>query len=80
MGSRTECWTLNSSECPNGAAVSSLSDVLETLGVPVKFFLSQKAAAGILLRAEKRGRSLPPSLEAALVAVAQTTTSPKPTI
>jgi len=38
--------------------------------VPQRFFLSPKACEGILRRAGKRGKSLPPSLHAALAAVA----------
>jgi hypothetical protein len=53
--------TLNISDWPNAAAVCSLSQVLET-AVPQAYFLSPKAARGILRRAEKRGRVLPPSL------------------
>jgi hypothetical protein len=59
-------WTLNSSESPKDAVVSSLSDVLETRRDLSKYFLSPKAAAGILRRAAKRGRDLPPELERAL--------------
>ena len=44
---------------------SSLPDVLEAT-VPSRFFLSPKAAAGILRRARKRGRDLPEPLERAL--------------
>jgi hypothetical protein len=41
-----------------------LSDILEA-GVPLKYFLSAKAAAGILRRADKRGKTLPyPLIEA----------------
>jgi hypothetical protein len=48
-----------------------LSDVLEATGsVPQKFFLSRKACEGILRRAERRGKALPPALEAALRSVA----------
>lgn len=73
-----ECWTADTSECPNGgAASSSLRDVLEA-EVPRRYFLSPRAAAGILRRAEKRGRELPTHLSAALEAVAQTTTTDKP--
>ena len=61
-----ECWTRNTSESPKDAVVSLLSHVLETSEVPQKFFLSPKACAGILRRAEKRGKVLPPQLEAAL--------------
>jgi hypothetical protein len=42
---------------------------------PAWFFLSSTACAGILRRAEKRGKSLPPSLHAALQAVALEPTS-----
>ena len=66
MGSPTESWTLNGSEWPREGAVCSLSDVLETQGVQQKFYLSPKACQGILRRAEKRGKELPPLLRAAL--------------
>jgi hypothetical protein len=46
--------------------VASLSDVLETGPVPPKFSLSAKACSGILRRAERRGKALPPMLKAAL--------------
>ena len=62
--------TLSISEWPNGAAVCSFSQVLEA-DVPRKYYLSPKAARGILRRAEKRGRALPPTLRAALEAVAR---------
>jgi len=70
MGGPGECWTLDGSESPNVAVESSLSDILED-EVPPRFFLSQKACAGILRRAEKRGKRLPEALEAALQQVAQ---------
>jgi hypothetical protein len=54
-----------------------LLDVLEDDVAP-RYFLSPKAAAGILRRAEARGRTLPTHLSAALEAVAQTTTTDKP--
>jgi hypothetical protein len=48
-----------------------LSDVLEPTGsVPPRFFLSPKACAGILRRAEKRGKKLPEALDRALRAAA----------
>ena len=71
MGGPTESWTLNGSEWPSDAAVCSLSDVLETGEVPQRFFLSPRACAGILRRAEKRGKQLPEQLRLALVAVAE---------
>jgi hypothetical protein len=45
--------------------------------VPSKYFLSPKAARGILRRAEKRGRELPPHLLSALRAVAGTDSTPR---
>lgn len=78
MGSLTECWTLNTSEfnhtlvpSPNDDGVCSLSDVLETGEVPQRYYLSARACAGILRRAEKREKELPKMLHAALFAVAQ---------
>ena len=59
-------WMPNISAWPNAAAVSSLSQVLETGLIPPKYFLSSTACAGILRRAEKRGRTLPEQLKAAL--------------
>ena len=62
--------TLNTSAWPNDAAVCSLSQVLETGSIPARFFLSPVACAGILRRAEKRGKELPEALAMALLAVA----------
>lgn len=59
--------TLSSSEWPSDAAVCSLSDALEMRDVPQKYSLSPTACAGIIRRAERRGRSLPPQLEQALL-------------
>ena len=68
---------LNTTEFPSdGGVSSSLADVLETSVLP-KYYLSAKACAGILRRAEKRGRELPPSLQTALEHVALTITKPK---
>jgi hypothetical protein len=51
--------------------VCLLSDVLEETGsVPPRFFLSPTACAGILRRAEKRGKKLPEALDRALRAAA----------
>ena len=69
-----ECWTLDSSEYPSGAVECSLSDILEP-EVPSRFYLSSKAAKGILRRARRRGRTLPEHLEAALEGVAGAMTS-----
>ena len=70
MGGPTESWTLSTLEFPSGAAVCSLSDVLEGGNVPQRFYLSATACRGILRRAEKRGKDLPPALRHALEAVA----------
>jgi hypothetical protein len=47
-----------------------LADVLERGQIPERFCLSSKAAAGILRRAERRGRELPEELRAALESLA----------
>lgn len=75
---RGACWMPNISSWPNDANVCSLSSVLETAPIPQKYYLSLKACAGIIRRAEKRGRQLPEQLAHALKAVAgleQTSTS-----
>lgn len=61
-----EFWTRNSSEWHSAADVSFLSDALETQDVPQKYFLSPKACAGILRRAQNRGKPLPLVIEFAL--------------
>ena len=77
-GWATESWTLSGSEWPKDAAVCSLSQTLETGPLPQRFYLSQKACAGILRRAEKRGKELPQLLSEALRAVAELDTTTKP--
>lgn len=68
--SRGECWTAVTSECPSGGdASTSLQDVLLD-EAPERFSLSPRAAAGILRRAQKRGRVLPQALRLALMEVA----------
>lgn len=69
------CSTLSISEFPSDAAVCSLSAVLEMPPVPEKYFLSPKAAAGLLRRAEKRRLKLPTPLAAGLATVAGQSTS-----
>jgi len=56
---------LNTTECPNAVVASYLSQILQET-VPERFYLSAKACRGILRRAEKRGKELPPMLKAAL--------------
>lgn len=63
--------TLNISESPSVAVESSLSAVLEDWHDDLlKFCLSAKAASGILRRANRRGRDLPPLLADALSQIA----------
>ena len=50
---------------PNDADESLLSDILEVV-VPVKYYLSQKAAEGLLRRANKKGVELSEEMEIAL--------------
>ena len=80
-------WTLSSCEYPVGeiterlsdgsvryhsaAAVSFLSSTLETGDVPQRYMLSSRACSGILNRAARRGRQLPPMLEEALRSVVE---------
>lgn len=56
---------------PSAGNVCSLSDILETGDVPPRYYLTPKACAGILRRAEKRGKDLPTMLHHALQAVAE---------
>lgn len=76
MGSHTGFLTLSSVEhCafpepfPSDGDVCSLSDILETGDLPQRYYLTAKACAGILRRAERRGKDLPPQLARALQAV-----------
>ena len=77
MGSPTGFLTLSTSECHNAAGVCSLSDILETGGLPQRYFLSAKACRGILHRAEKRGKDLPTMLRHALEQVAEASSEPE---
>jgi hypothetical protein len=61
-------WTLSFSESPRDGVECLLSHVLETSDVPDRFYLSPKECAGILRRAERRGKKLPMQLRDALEA------------
>jgi hypothetical protein len=81
MGGATDALTLNTCEWGDGPEpfrsagdVCSLSDVLETGALPEKYSLSPRACSGILRRAERRGKELPPMLKKALEAVASQVT------
>jgi hypothetical protein len=58
----------NSSEFPNGAEESSLSQVLEQ-NPSSKYLLGAKAAQGILQRSTRHNKTLPPELNQALLNV-----------
>ena len=60
------CTTPNISERHSGAGVCFLSAILQE-NAPERYSLSPKACAGILRRAERRGKELPPLLKAALI-------------
>ena len=69
--------TLNITECPSDARESTLSQIL-ILNAPEKYNLSVKACAGILRRAQKRGKELPPMLREALLEVVNACDLPEP--
>ena len=56
-------WTDTLAPCRRDEGVCGLSDILEIGNVLPKYFLSARACAGILRRADKRGKALPPILE-----------------
>ena len=58
-------WMPNTGECPSEGKESTLLQILED-GPQEKYYLSEKACAGILRRAQKRGKSLPEKLKTAL--------------
>lgn len=68
-------WMPNISAWPNDAAVCLLSQVLEQDSIPQRYFLSAKASAGIIRRAEARGKTLPDTLLSALRSSAGADTS-----
>ena len=63
--SHGECSTLNSGECPSVAVASHLSQILEATPHP-RYYLTARACQGVLRRAERRGKDLPPILRDAL--------------
>ena len=60
-----EYTTLNTGMSRSDASASSLSRILEAAPHP-KYYLSRTACLGILRRAKKRGKELPPVLKQAL--------------
>lgn len=63
-----ESMTLNTGESPSVVRESTLSQILQ-LNAPEKYSLSPTACAGIIRRAEKRGKELPSMLREALMEV-----------
>ena len=57
--------TRNTGECPREENVSTLWQILQD-NAPEKYYLSARACEGILRRAERRGKALPPMLREAL--------------
>lgn len=76
MAWRGGLWTRNSSERPSVVVESCLSDVLETTPPPVRYWLSARAAMGILRRAENRKKTLPTRLLEALQKLAGVSPTP----
>ena len=75
---RGESLTLNIPEFPNFRGrsrsegdVSSLSDILIRGSIPQRYYLTARCAEGILRRAERRGKPLPPVLKEALIRQSQ---------
>ena len=62
---RGERLTRNIGECPSAERESTLWQILQA-NAPGKYSLSAKACAGVLRRAERRGKELPKMLREAL--------------
>lgn len=63
--SRGGSLTRNTGECPSVEKESTLWQILQA-DAPGKYYLSARACEGILRRAERRGKALPPMLREAL--------------
>ena len=58
------CLMLNTSEYPSeGSVSSSLADVVQTQPVQQKYYLTVKAAEGVLQRSNRNGKRLPDPLQ-----------------
>ena len=64
--SRGECWTLSTCEWTafqepshSVGGVCSLSDILETGDIPLRYYLSRQVCLGIIRRSDARGEELP---------------------
>ena len=74
------CWTVSTSEWPSNGTDSLLVLLREILDgdVPVRYYLSAKAAGGVLRRSEERNRPVPMMLRTALRAVNGSDLNPHP--
>ena len=71
--SHGECWTLSTCEWTafqepshSVGGVCSLSDILETGEIPLRYYLSRQVCLGIIRRSDARGVYLPPLLRRTL--------------
>lgn len=79
ISKNTLCWTRNILESPKDDVGFSLPLALilqQSRDVPTRYYLSAKAARGILSRSERRGKTLPEALRVALEAVVSSSTEP----
>lgn len=60
--------TLNTGVSPNVARECTLSGILDP-NAPEKYYISPRASQGIINRAKRRGKELPPMLKEALMEV-----------
>ena len=60
-------WNNFRGQSRSAGSVSSLSDILVSGNIPQRYYLTVKCAEGILRRAARRGKTLPPVLKEALL-------------
>ena len=60
-------WNNFRGQSRSAGSVSSLSDILVSGNIPPRYYLTVKCAEGILRRAARRGKTLPPVLKEALL-------------
>ena len=60
-------WNNFQGQSRSAGSVSSLSDILVSGNIPPRYYLTVKCAEGILRRAARRGKTLPPVLKEALL-------------
>ena len=52
-------WTASPEQSPSEGGVCSLSDILETGDIPLRYYLSRQVCLGIIRRSDARGVELP---------------------